>query len=143
MRLGIDAQAFDSLEVEQLLINNQGYSIHTPPGSSASPEVRLNQSFILRVKGDSMNQAGIQDGDYVLLQMKQNAVHNDIVAAEITGGEYEATLKRYRLEENGRRVILQPESNNPRHKRREFYNGDNVQGRYRILGVVVAVLKPI
>jgi len=49
-------------------------------------------AFALRVRGDSMVDAGIQDGDIVILQGGESPAHGDIVAALIDG---ETTLKRY------------------------------------------------
>jgi len=59
--------------------------------------------FALRVKGDSMRDAGIYDGDYVFVRKQQTAENGDIVAALI--GD-EATVKRYFHE--GNRIRLQP-----------------------------------
>lgn len=59
--------------------------------------------FGLRVKGDSMRDAGIHDGDYVFVRKQQTAENGDIVAA-IIGDE--ATVKRYFHE--GNRIRLQP-----------------------------------
>ena len=63
------------------------------------------ETFTLRVKGDSMQEAGILDGDYVLVKKQKSADPGDIVVAII--GE-EATVKRY-FPEAGR-VRLQPEN---------------------------------
>jgi repressor LexA len=66
--------------------------------------------FLLRVKGDSMVNAGILDGDYVVVQRQQDARNGDIVAALAGDDESadEATVKRF-YRENGR-VRLQPEN---------------------------------
>lgn len=61
--------------------------------------------FTLRVDGDSMRDAGILDGDYVLVKKQKSADAGDIVVAII--GE-EATVKRY-FPERGK-VRLQPEN---------------------------------
>ena len=61
--------------------------------------------FILRVKGDSMKDAGILAGDYVVVQSADDAKNGEIVVALV--GE-EATVKRF-FRENGR-VRLQPEN---------------------------------
>jgi repressor LexA len=61
--------------------------------------------FALKVKGDSMINAGIFDGDTVVVRMQSSARHNDIVAAMIDG---EATLKR--LKKNADQVYLQAEN---------------------------------
>jgi repressor LexA len=50
--------------------------------------------FSLRVKGDSMTEAYICDGDYVLVRSQRNAEDGEIVVAVIDG---EATVKRLRL----------------------------------------------
>lgn len=59
--------------------------------------------FGLRVKGDSMRDAGIYDGDYVFVRKQDTAENGDIVAAIIND---EATVKRYFHE--GNRIRLQP-----------------------------------
>jgi repressor LexA len=63
------------------------------------------ETFMLRVKGDSMKNAGIFDGDLVLVNRQDTAVTGDIIVAVI--GE-EATVKRYFPEKE--RVRLQPEN---------------------------------
>jgi len=64
-----------------------------------------NGIFALRVKGDSMINAGILNGDYVIASQQQDAEQGDIVVALI---EDEATVKRFYKEKN--RVRLQPEN---------------------------------
>src|SRR5215204_3845825 len=59
--------------------------------------------FILQVKGDSMKDAGILEGDYVVVQQSDSARNGEIVVALI---EDEATVKRYFREKD--RVRLQP-----------------------------------
>jgi repressor LexA len=61
--------------------------------------------FILQVKGDSMKDAGILDGDYVVVQQAESARNGEIVVALI---DDEATVKRF-FRENGR-IRLQPEN---------------------------------
>jgi repressor LexA len=63
--------------------------------------------FILRVKGDSMVDAGILAGDYVVVRADDDAKNGEIVVALI--GE-EATVKRFYREAKG--VRLQPENRN-------------------------------
>ena len=60
--------------------------------------------FMLRVRGESMIEAGILDGDFVIAAQQSTARHGDIVVAGIPGGE--ATVKTYR--EEGDRVVLVP-----------------------------------
>ena len=66
--------------------------------------------FLLRVKGDSMIDAGILDGDIVVVRKSDTAVNGDIVVALVGDDEsaHEATVKRY-FRESGR-VRLQPEN---------------------------------
>lgn len=62
--------------------------------------------FILRVKGESMIEAGILDGDYVLVESQKTACNGEIVVALV--GNEEATVKRFFHE--GTYVRLQPEN---------------------------------
>ena len=64
-----------------------------------------NGIFALRVKGDSMINAGILNGDYVIASQQPDAEQGDIVVALI---EDEATVKRFYKEKN--RIRLQPEN---------------------------------
>ena len=66
--------------------------------------------FMLMVKGDSMIEAGIFDGDYILVQQKQTANNGEIVVAMVDGFESEATVKTF-YKENGH-IRLQPENQN-------------------------------
>ena len=61
------------------------------------------EHFVLRVRGDSMIEDGIRDGDYVIVSKRANAQNGQTVVALVRG---EATLKRYYAE--GARVRLQP-----------------------------------
>ena len=66
--------------------------------------------FALRVKGDSMIDASVLDGDIVILRHQETAEDGDMVAAWITGDE-ETTLKY--LYREGANVRLQPANPNP------------------------------
>jgi repressor LexA len=61
--------------------------------------------YILRVKGDSMKDAGILEGDYVVVKQAEDAVNGEIVVALL---EHEATVKRFFREKD--RIRLQPEN---------------------------------
>jgi repressor LexA len=61
--------------------------------------------FVLRVKGDSMKNAGIFQDDYVVVRPQKTATNGDIVVAMLEG---EATVKRFFKEKE--RVRLQPEN---------------------------------
>lgn len=73
----------------------------------AIPEVMLGdgEHFILLVRGDSMIEAGILDGDYIVVKKCSDAINGEIVVAMIDDS---ATVKRY-FKEDGR-FRLQPEN---------------------------------
>ncbi len=62
------------------------------------------EHFVLRVRGDSMMEDGIRDGDYVIVSRRSSARNGQTVVALVRG---EATLKRY-YSDGGGRVRLQP-----------------------------------
>ena len=64
-----------------------------------------NQTFLLKVKGESMINAGILDGDYVLVEEQHTASNGDMVVALIEDG---ATVKTFYKEEGV--IRLQPEN---------------------------------
>jgi repressor LexA len=74
------------------------------------PLSRGGEEFLLRVRGDSMINAGILDGDIAVVQRQQDARNGDVVVALAGDDETtdEATLKRFFREES--RVRLQPEN---------------------------------
>jgi repressor LexA len=86
--------------------------------------------FMLRVRGDSMVDAGILDGDYVVVRQQAEAKDHEIVVAGIPGEE--ATVKTYTRQ--GSRVVLLPA--NQRLAPMEF-DADEVQ----VFGKVVTVLR--
>src|SRR5438876_11033580 len=96
------------------------------------PLSRGGEEFLLRVRGDSMQDAGILEGDYVVVRRQQDARDGDIVVALVGDAEWadEATVKRF-FRENGR-VRLQPEN-----AAYEPIYGEHVQ----ILGKVIGVFR--
>lgn len=86
--------------------------------------------FMLRVRGDSMIELGIMDGDFVVARAQSTAENGDVVIAGIPGEE--ATVKTYRRK--GAAVTLMPA--NPRLEPMEF-GADEVQ----IFGRVVTVMR--
>ncbi len=87
--------------------------------------------FVLRVTGNSMNKAGINNGDLVLCVKNYHPeIGNKVVA--LIGDD--ATIKEYHRENNN--VILKPVSSNPEHKPMKFTEYDEI----KIQGVVVRVL---
>jgi repressor LexA len=101
-------------------------------GRITPPEELLGSGdhFALEVKGDSMIQAGILDGDVVILKRTETADSGDIVVALIDAEE--ATLKR--LRKRGNSVAL--EAANPNYETRIF--GPD---RVRIQGKMVALVR--
>lgn len=67
--------------------------------------------FLLRAMGDSMTEAGIEDGSLVLVRQQPTAENGDVVVALI---DDEATIKEYRR--TGDVVTLLPRSRNPKHR---------------------------
>lgn len=80
-----EEEILDTLNLDEYLIKNR------------------SDSYLLRVKGDSMIEAGIHEGDLVLAERREVARDGEIVIAEVDGGW---TLKYFR-ERNGR-VYLEP-----------------------------------
>ena len=87
--------------------------------------------FILKATGDSMINAGIDSGDYVIIRKQNTAEEGQIVVALV---EDEATLKRYYLDQDNKRVRLHPENDDM-----EDMYFDNIV----IQGVAVKILKDI
>ncbi|WP_114285078.1 transcriptional repressor LexA [Candidatus Halocynthiibacter alkanivorans] len=80
--------------------------------------------YALEVTGDSMINAGINDGDIVVIRETSAAENGDIVVAMVQG--YETTLKRFRREGG----IITLEAANPSHPDRSFPEGEvKVQGK--------------
>ena len=61
------------------------------------------ENFVLKVRGDSMMDDGIHDGDYVIIARREQAQNGEMVVANVNG---EVTLKR--LYREGERIRLQP-----------------------------------
>ncbi|HZR83843.1 MAG TPA: transcriptional repressor LexA [Candidatus Binatia bacterium] len=92
--------------------------------------VRRSDSFVLRVRGDSMKDDGILDGDLVVVESRPIAETGEIVVAVIDG---EATVKRFHRERGGR-IRLQPAN--------DAYPPMIVSERdLEVRGVVVALLR--
>ncbi len=68
----------------------------------------IGTNFMLRVRGESMINAGIMDGDLILVQQQHTAHNGEIVVAMIDGFESEATVKTFYKEDGHFR--LQPEN---------------------------------
>ena len=88
-----------------------------------------SKHYLLHARGDSMNRAGIKNGDMVLVRQRSTAEEGDKVVALI---DNEATIKEYHRS-NGM-VVLMPRSTNREHKPIILTDDFQVQG------VVVAVI---
>ena len=101
-------------------------------GSFALPNELIGkgaESFILKVKGDSMIEAGILDGDFLIIRQQNTAVNQDIVVALM---EDEVTVKRFFKEKDA--IRLQPEN-------RALSPIIVKNGHLQILGKVVGVIR--
>lgn len=94
---------------------------------SLPTEMADDETFILRVKGDSMIEVGIMDGDFVVVRQQQTATNGDIVVAML---EDSATVKTFYREPD--RIRLQPENSTME----PIYSRD-----VAILGKVVALFR--
>ena len=86
------------------------------------------QTFLLKVNGDSMIDAGIHEGDFVLVERGREPRNRDIIVAEVDG---EWTLKYY--EKEGSRVRLIPAN--------KKYSPITPQTELKTGGVLVAVIR--
>ncbi|GAE89956.1 transcriptional repressor LexA [Acetivibrio straminisolvens] len=90
--------------------------------------VQNSTTFMLRVQGDSMIEAGIFDNDYILVKQQSTANNGDIVVALI---DDEATVKTFYKEKGF--IRLQPEN--------KFYDPIIVRDNLSILGKVIGVFR--
>lgn len=106
-------------------------AISNPDTIAVPPPLRTqNPCFVLQVRGDSMIEEGILDGDWVVIEQRDTARNGEIVVALVRGEE--ATLKR--LEKNSSEIILHPANSSmqPQH-----YHPSEVQ----IQGVLVGQMR--
>lgn len=83
--------------------NNEGY-IPLPQSEFKGEEI-----FLLRVQGESMIEAGILNGDKIVVRRQETAENGDIVVAMFNDGTFDgATVKRFFV--RGGKVILHPEN---------------------------------
>lgn len=105
-------------------IQHQTHSIAVPPDMLSGGE-----HFALEVKGDSMIEAGILDGDTVVIRSASTATPGDIVVALVD--DEEATLKRFRRK--GASIAL--EAANPAYETRIF-GPDRIKVQGRLVGLI-------
>jgi len=141
-----DVEGFAQVIGDRVIIGNAEYRIEmlgTGHSVSLKPDAKERGYFIVPVAGDSMDRTNIDDGDYVILSRpKRGPVAlsvGDIVAAVIRGEDRAATLKHFR--ERGGKLLLEPESSNPKHRTAEFSLAD-FDKQVEVAGIAVGVLKP-
>ena len=93
--------------------------------------MRAGNNYVLRVKGNSMVDEQIRDGDYIIVNSRQTAENGDMVVA-LVGGDSATVKKFYR--EPGNRIRLQPA--NPT-MQPLMYDAADVQ----IQGIVIGVIR--
>lgn len=91
-----------------------------------------HNNFAVRVQGDSMIEAGIMDGDTVIIEFRETANDGDIVVALID--ETETTLKRFKRSHKGRYIKLIPAN-------KEMDEMVYEASRIRIQGVLIGQLR--
>ena len=97
----------------------------------ANEIARGKETFALKVKGDSMIEDGIFDGDYAIIRRQETADNGDIVCGLI---DNEATLKRFHRQ--GSTVVLKPANKN--------YEPITVtRGEFRVLGKATGVIRKL
>lgn len=124
----VDLPVFSNIAAgEPILINPEVEDVFTLPKEWLRGR---NKKFLLRVKGDSMINANINDGDLVVIEQNQAPNNGDIVAVNIAGS---ATLKRLKVEKDS--VMLLPEN--------EKYEPIiiNEMDEFYILGKAIGVIK--
>lgn len=87
--------------------------------------------FILKAKGNSMINAGIDNGDYVVVRQQNTAEEGEIVVALI---DNDATLKRFFIDRINEKIILHPENDTM---------SDMIFDKVEIQGIVKKVLKDV
>ena len=110
--------------VPRSAIENHSHSINVPD-DLLSP----GEHFALEVKGDSMIDAGILDGDTVVIKKADTAANGDIVVALVD--DEEATLKRFRRK--GQSIAL--EAANPAYETRIF-GPDRIRIQGKLVGLI-------
>src|SRR5574343_759259 len=104
-----EEETLDTINLDSYLIKNRG------------------SSYILEVKGDSMIEEGIKEGDMVIVERKSDAKDGDIVIAEVDGGW---TMKYFR--KKGNIVFLEPANKNYK----PIYPENDMKSSAIVLGVI-------
>jgi len=99
---------------------------------TVSPQISkfTEDVFLLKITGNSMINAGIDDGDVVLIKNEKEFISGDVVLADIDG---ESTIKRFISDDKPPYIYLKPE--NPKHKIIPATD------QMKLIGKVISVLK--
>jgi repressor LexA len=122
--IGIPVMGRIAAGVPIAAIQNNTHHIQMPPDMLGSGE-----HYALEVKGDSMVEAGILDGDTVIIRKSETATQGEIVVALVD--DEEATLKRFRR--RGDTVAL--EAANPAYETRIF-GAERVKVQGKLVGLI-------
>lgn len=130
--IGRGAEARDVPLIGRIAAGAPIEALENGPALIGVPSMMLSSTgehYALEVKGDSMIEAGIHDGDIVVIRRQQTAENGDIVVALIDDSE--ATLKR--LRRKGGAIAL--EAANPAYGTR-LYRTDQVKIQGRMVGLI-------
>ena len=123
-----DVPIYGQIPAGMATLTEQTVEGHVSLDARSANVSKNSRTFALRVRGDSMIEAHILDGDIVILEDRKEAQHGDIVAALIDG---ETTLKRY-VVDHGRPYL---KAENPKFP-------DLVPAReLRIQGVMISLIR--
>jgi repressor LexA len=123
-----DIPIYGEIPAGMSVLTEQSAEGHVSLDSASVNASKNARTFALRVRGDSMINAHIVDGDIVILEDRKDAHHGDVVAALIDG---ETTLKRY-VVEHGRPYL---KAENP------MYPNLVPARELRIQGVMVSLVR--
>jgi repressor LexA len=104
-------------------------AVENPETISLADFVRSKEVFVLEVRGESMQDEAILDGDFVLVEKAKTAHNGDIVVALVDGAD--ATLKRFFRE--GENIRLQPSNATMKPM---IFPAANVEVQGRVIGVL-------
>ena len=130
---GPTAQGRDGKRLVQMIFHVLA-DLRQQPGYIPIRQTDGAKYFWLNIRGDSMNAAGMNDGDQILVR-EQPEVENGEIAVVLVNGD-EATVKTFRQE--GNLVILTPRSSNPVHQPQVY---DLKKTPVQVLGRVIECRK--
>ena len=126
----VDVPVVGSVACGTPILAEQNIEGYIPVSTSIAK--RGARHYFVHARGDSMNNAGIHDGDMVLIRMQATANDGDRVVALV---DNDVTIKEFRRSNN--MVVLMPRSTNPTHQPIILTQDFKVQG------VVIAVISKL